>query len=517
MSQDTGDVRPESLLDGCESDADQEQDGDQGDDAMDTEDKDVEAKLKEGERWFGRWIAKCVRHLPAVTFGGARQLVAQAAKLRAAAVTAEAQHLQAKANGLSGAAAVQGKLKFLRTQNRALTAEARAFSATNKLHSIQNDELIEKLKNADALLEARAYDLSARDGTITSLTQQVEDLTGRLEASRRENADLVHQMSDLKQEAAWSRGKVLAGAMAKPPNFDGKGLLASKGGQQVEDWIDVVHRYTKSLGLREGEVVAVAATYLREDAARAWSAHEAFLQASNREIDLSDLKTCLLQRFTPAATVLQARMQLSALTHGKGSAKTLAHYVTEFDRLCTLIPDLSEGDKVYKFYEGIRKGTQSHLAEKCCMDPTTSTMFTSYSRMRNAALNTSVHSAEFQGAVAQGFEELSKKQSEQSFKRRRHSDGGQQQGGSGRSAVAGGGASSSKAAGGASSSKGGSPAAGGKTGAWGKKLMIKRPEPVFQFCKARGLCTTCYTSGHRASDCLAKEPASGNPPGFQPQ
>lgn len=460
-------------------------------------------------RRFARWVRACARRQ--------RQSPATEAEAMGWAHKALRKKRREETIGLSltrcapdSARAVRLRAKLEAERAERLNAESMAFKATNQLLSIKNDELNAEVVRLREQLASKDQNIQDLCGTIDNLSGAQDELQRKLDASRAENADLVREVTALKENAASHRGKVLAGAMAKPPNFDGKGLLASRSGQQVDDWIGLVQRYAAGLQLSSSETVVVAASFLREDAARAWSSHEAFLQASNMEVGLTEMRECLLKRFTPAATVLQARMQLSALTLGKGAAKSLAAYVTEFDRLCALVPDLSEGDKTYKFYEGIKRGSMSHLVEKCCMDPVTSTMFTAYARMRTAALNAAVHSAEFQAEVAGAVERLAQRESGAAFKKqRRNSDSS---GGAARAAA--GGASSSGAAGGSQGRASTSKAGGSK--AANKSDRPNRTHAVFQFCKENGLCLRCYGK-HVERDCnhAENQVAQGLPPGMK--
>jgi len=305
---------------------------------------------------------------------------------------------------------------------------------------------------------------------------------------------------------------VLAAALSKPPYFDGKGLLQTKGAQQVEDWVNQVQRYTSSLKLDNADAVSVAASLLRDEAARAWGSTEVVMQASNEPLTLDAVKKCLLSRFTPAATVFKTRKQLHSLQLGKGACKTLPQYVQEYDRIAALIPDLGGAEKLHFFVEGIEKGSPD-LVQRCCIDPTTSALFTDYSRLRAATLNAAVHAEclGVMGAAMANHKDRTAKwdNNPAGSKKPKLRD-----------------SYSSKAAAGASGSGSGGNGAG-SSGAGGNgagahqgdkaKCPFRTPEQR-NFCAVKGLCLRCYQQGHKKDDCSAASPVpkGTDPPGMPP-
>ena len=155
-----------------------------------------------------------------------------------------------------------------------------------------------------------------------------------------------------------------------------------------------VTRYTAALGLRDADAVTSAATFLRGDAARAWSAREALLQAQNEAVNLSALRECLIARFTPAATEHTARTQLDRLRQ-RGEFARLAAYVVEFDRLSSLIPSLSGSEQAHRFAAGL----QPAMAARVCISALTGERHTEYAPMRAAALHAATFDAETLTAI----------------------------------------------------------------------------------------------------------------------
>ncbi len=72
--------------------------------------------------------------------------------------------------------------------------------------------------------------------TVQDLTNDVDRLTGRVHGMDSELAAKRQELEDLRADRHQLSGRTLASALAKPPEFTGKGLLGkAKGGQQVED------------------------------------------------------------------------------------------------------------------------------------------------------------------------------------------------------------------------------------------------------------------------------------------
>eukprot|EP00775_Hariotina_reticulata_P015076 gene15076-biopygen1066 len=424
----------------------------------------------------------------------------------------------AEATGAKKETRQRAELALLREQRDRIQAESNGHAISAKMFSreldscrTENAQLRQDVTNFKAIAEGYEQDTLRYQEELAKANERVDGLS-------RENALLVQEKGMLHEKLEFAEGKaqsnssarVLAAALSKPPTFDGKGLLQTKGAQQVEDWVNMVQRYTNSLKLDDADAVAVAvaASLLRDEAARAWSSTEVVMQASNEPLTLDALKKCLLTRFTPAATVFKTRKQLHSLQLGKGACKTLPQYVQEYDRIAALIPDLGDAEKLHHFVEGIERGAPD-LVQRCCIDPTTSALFTDYSRLRAATLNAAVH-AECLGSASGALDRYKEKTAKwdsnpAGSKKPKLKD-----------------SYSSKAAAGASGSGAGSSGAGssgaGGNGAGGQKqgkprCPLRTPEQR-DFCTSKGLCMRCYQRGHMRNECPAAESASGNPPGM---
>jgi hypothetical protein len=290
--------------------------------------------------------------------------------------------------------------------------------------------------------------------------------------------------------------------MAKPAVFSGKGLLAAKGGQQVEDWFRQVQHFVHALRFPQHEAVSVAVSLLSDEAARAWANH--VRERLSGDVDravLADVKTAMLLRFAPAATTHTSRMTLDNMVLGKGGLRALAAHVSEFDRVCALIPDLGEAEKKHRFVASISKN-HAHLVRVCCQDPLTSALFETYERMRTAALNAAAHSAEFVGGVGIAQEELAKRDSGR---------GGWKHTGQKRSN-----SETEPAAGAAGPSKrpGSGSGSGSQSGSGQRGKRPHRDALIYDYCKTKGVCMRCFQGGHITEDCDPSNPVA--PAGTRP-
>lgn len=481
---------------------------DDGDNATgsekDSDREDEEEETNAGEQWF-RSLVKRALQRPEVSLAQLMHRFAVAKESAAAFIQAKRQfRAQCAADALAGTAKLRALLELTRTQLESKTHQCEAAMAQNRVYAAKYEGLERSYQQEKALREAHQQDSERVQGELAATKGELEQAQGAVSTLTSLVGQQQEQINGLKAEVGTYKGRVIASAVVKPDTFDGKGLLAAKGGQQVEDWFLSVQRYVNTLNLKGSDAVGIAATLLRGEAARAWSAHEAIMQASNKEISLQDVKMCMMQRFTPASTAWQARMDLDALQLGSKGCKTLAQYVTEFDRLCSLVPDLEPGEQKHRFRSGIQKAGNQQLFRQCCMDPTTSAPFDSYERMRAATLNCSLHAAEFAAHVSEAQTTLVLNQS----KKRRFSDGGGHGSGGGKQQQQGGASSS-----GGGSSKQQQGGGGNDGGHKPKPKRPSRPTDVFAYCVKYKMCARCY-GHHHSDDCTAEKSAQGKPPGF---
>lgn len=413
-------------------------------------------------------------------------------------------------------------VRYLREKNGRLSSEVSAHAATNKQLESQVAEYKRRLRNLDTVHEGLNKEREQLVGNVDELAQALRLNEDRVRNLQAELASALQRISEQDGEMESLRGereiRALASALAKPPAFTGKGLLASKGGQQVEDWFSQVEHYVGALGFSQQRAVSVAVSLLQDEAARAWAGHvRVQLGGDVHRAVLADVKTAMLLRFAPAATNHTSRMELDNVVLGKGGLRALAAHVAEFDRVCALISDLGEAEKRHRFVMSIQK-QQPHLVQRCCQDPLTSALYDSYDRMRTASLNAAAHAAEFVGHVEKASTQLAQRDSERNWKRPRTGNAGAG-GGAGSSAGGNAGAGSSGGNRNSGNTGRGQAVAGGDGMHHGNNGASRphRSKAVFEYCRDKGRCLRCYEKGHKDDTCEnPMQPRDALPPGYTP-
>lgn len=296
----------------------------------------------------------------------------------------------------------------------------------------------------------------------------------------------------------------------------------------VDDWVAATTRYTSALGLRDADAVTSAATFLRGDAARAWSAREAVLLGQNEAVSLTALRECLIARFTPAATEHTARMQLDKLRQ-QGEYARIAAYVVEFDRLCALIPSLSGSEQAHRFAAGL----QPRMASRVCMNALTGERHTEYAPMRAAALHAVTFAAEtVDGMMRVVQDHVTRHTSGRHGGGGANSEGDGHSGGGGKRRLSNGSGRRDSSVGGRRFGHPGA-SSSGAAGA-GENLSQRvlpngvkvftggrldgqpvRSQDVRKYCEKHDVCLRCFKRGHAAKGCT-REPVAGHPDGFKP-
>ncbi|KAF9898365.1 hypothetical protein EC991_011497, partial [Linnemannia zychae] len=80
-----------------------------------------------------------------------------------------------------------------------------------------------------------------------------------------------------------------------------------------------------------------------------------------------EFKNIFLQQLTPADSINAARRRLHALKQGSGS---VLDYITIFNGLLRIVPDMDTGQKMYLFLNGLEQelGKQVRLARPADLD-----------------------------------------------------------------------------------------------------------------------------------------------------
>jgi hypothetical protein len=136
-------------------------------------------------------------------------------------------------------------------------------------------------------------------------------------------------------------------------------------GVKLDEWLDELGAAIDLFHLNEREAVDFATSRLRGAARQWWNG----LAASKASIgSASALNRALRARFQPVTTERTAREQLRTLRQG---TRSINEYIAEFQRLRTLLPDMSEADALFAFESGATPAIALELRKQggtCLMD-----------------------------------------------------------------------------------------------------------------------------------------------------
>jgi len=291
-----------------------------------------------------------------------------------------------------------GHLTLLRKYMRACRAELKAAKAkatksdallkcTLASQGAELRDTLEALDQANAKIDRLESHLKATQEMERESRDRCEIEVGKnasliqqLEVVQKERDDIISTLQSKSQAEAKKR---LISAMAKPAAFEGKVVGVNSNQASVRDWTGAVRRYVECAEFDDDEAVQFAASFLRGQALRTWNLRATQLAAAGTPATLEVFFECLEKRFEGANTEAEARTLLDRLKQ-LGKFASLSAYIAEFERLCTFIPSMTEGDKVHRFLSGVQNQlVHKHLA----VDPNTHTRYTSFADMRLAAEN----------------------------------------------------------------------------------------------------------------------------------
>jgi hypothetical protein len=126
-------------------------------------------------------------------------------------------------------------------------------------------------------------------------------------------------------------------------------------GNKLDAWLDELGAAIDLYELNGREATRFAVSRLRDAACQWWNALGAAGQAPIH--DAKALAAALRGRFQPITSERVAREQLRSLQQG---SRSVNEYISDFQRLCALLPDMSAADTLFSFESGLA----AHLAEK---------------------------------------------------------------------------------------------------------------------------------------------------------
>jgi hypothetical protein len=113
---------------------------------------------------------------------------------------------------------------------------------------------------------------------------------------------------------------------------------------------------------------------------------------------MQHLRECLVSRFDPASSSVNARFELDKLKQS-GKFSNLNHYLTKFDRICSYVPDMQDAEKIHRFLSGL---TNEVFMRQLTVDPMTKERYTDFAALRHAASHVAVPFAAMHNLAA-GF------------------------------------------------------------------------------------------------------------------
>lgn len=147
----------------------------------------------------------------------------------------------------------------------------------------------------------------------------------------------------------------------EPRNFKGK-----RDSKELENFLFDMEQYFRAIQLEsEDKKVSTAAIYLTGDAKIWWRTRYDDVQAGRMKIDTwDDLKRELKAQFIPENVGFMARRKLRRLQH----TGDIQEYVRQFAAIMLDIKSMSEDDKLYQFYDGLKPWAMYELQRRRVTD-----------------------------------------------------------------------------------------------------------------------------------------------------
>lgn len=244
------------------------------------------------------------------------------------------------------------------------------------------------LQRRNQELEQRVKQLEAQATECNSLRRQLEEVEALdaelLEEIGKEKGHNQHlnpscgvtNSHDADQRIITS---LLKQALNKPATFDGS--LKSK--LPIRDWLGIMQHYLHTLEVPANLHVAMAVSYLRDEALRYWHFRKQLMpdeQPPKSPDSWQDFHAALTERFDPGNTPVTARYQLDKLQQRSWS---MPRFIQRFDQLCPFVPTMTDDEKIHRFLTSVRP----ECAAKLKTNPQSGRRWTHYNALRGYALN----------------------------------------------------------------------------------------------------------------------------------
>lgn len=255
----------------------------------------------------------------------------------------------------------------------------------------ENAQLRAQLEVALAKQEAAEARAATERANRQRCDDQLRIVTAERDSALQHNAELQQRVTDTEDRLALCESsaievssKSFITSLAKPPTFSGR----HKDSLQARDWLQTINDYLNSshIAKTESQKIQFAESYLVGEARRTWHTTRNTLcdstdqsQSPYAGITFSQFEQALIDRWDPACSMVNAMNELDDL-HQRGS---LSSFISNFDRLCSFIPNITDREKVHRFLRNIDQDLVPILAT----DPATKDRWQRYSDLRSYALN----------------------------------------------------------------------------------------------------------------------------------
>lgn len=190
---------------------------------------------------------------------------------------------------------------------------------------------------------AAAADSAAQ---IASLQQQLRDQQDLLAAALKAPPQHAHPHGAQQQTSRFAR---------KEPRTQDLREYDGAPGTKLDDWLDDLGACVELFHLNDAETVEFAASRLRGPARQWWNALGA---GKAGVVSAAALGAALRARFQPITSERVAREQMRALRQG---SRGINEFISEFQRLHALLPDMSPKDALFAFESGVSGGIALEL------------------------------------------------------------------------------------------------------------------------------------------------------------
>ncbi|KAA0025392.1 uncharacterized protein E6C27_scaffold1220G00220 [Cucumis melo var. makuwa] len=235
-------------------------------------------------------------------------------------------------------------------------------SSANPSDKAQKDRLAEleehmlylvEVPDSIRYLESRLDEISEKTDTIDAVAGRVEGLPIQELLARVDTLE-----TNITAESP-ARGAISVSRVKIP---EPKPFCGARDAKALENYIFDLEQYFKATNtITEETKVTLATMHLSEDAKLWWRSRYVDIQEGRCTIDTWDtLKRELCSQFFPENVEILARRKLHDLRH----IGEIREYMKQFAGLMLDIRDMSEKDKVFCFFEGLKPWARAKLYEQ---------------------------------------------------------------------------------------------------------------------------------------------------------